>query len=92
MAGVDLDEIVDAFDGGLVMETGDRIPSREYVRWMREVPGLPVAVRAAGVEPAKGEPAAAALVASAVEFILEGLHLQRRLNKDRAHGAVVYRR
>ena len=92
MATVDLDEIVDAFDGGLVMETGDRIPSREYVRWMREVPGLPAAVRAAGVESAKGEPASAALVASAVEFVLEGLHLQRRLNKDRAHGAVVYRR
>jgi magnesium chelatase subunit I len=92
MAGVDLDEIVDAFDGGLVMETGDRIPSREYVRWMREVPGLPAAVQATGVEPTKDEPASAALVASAVEFILEGLHLQRRLNKDRAHGAVVYRR
>jgi magnesium chelatase subunit I len=92
MTGVDLDEIIDAFDGGLVMETGDRIPSREYVRWMREVPGLPAAVRAAGVESTKGEPASAALVASAVEFVLEGLHLQRRLNKDRAHGAVVYRR
>jgi magnesium chelatase subunit I len=92
MAGVDLDEIVDAFDGGLVMETGDRIPSREYVRWMREVPGLPSAVLATGVEPVKGEPTAAAVTASAVEFILEGLHLQRRLNKDRAHGSVVYRR
>ena len=92
MAGVDLDEIVEAFDGGLVMETGDKIPSREYVRWMREVPGLPAAVRATGVETVKGEPTAAALTASAVEFILEGLHLQRRLNKDRAHGSVVYRR
>jgi magnesium chelatase subunit I len=92
MNGVDLDEIVDAFDAGLVMETGDRIPSREYVRWMREVPGLPAAVRATGVESAKGEPASAALVASAVEFVLEGLHLQRRLNKDRSHDTVVYRR
>jgi magnesium chelatase subunit I len=26
-------------------------------------------------------------VASAVEFVLEGLHLNRRLNKDRASGA-----
>jgi magnesium chelatase subunit I len=92
MNGIDLDEIVDAFDAGLVMETGDRIPSREYVRWMREVPGLPAAVRATGVESAKGDPASAALVASAVEFILEGLHLQRRLNKDRSHDTVVYRR
>ncbi len=33
-----------------------------------------------------------ALVASAVEFLLEGLHLQRRLNKDRRATGVVYRR
>jgi magnesium chelatase subunit I len=88
----DLDEIVDAFDAGLVLETGDRIPSREYVRWMREIPGLPEAVRRLGVDPAAGEPTTGPLVASAVEFILEGLHLQRRLNKDRAPGGVIYRR
>jgi len=33
-----------------------------------------------------------ALVASAVEFLLEGLHLQRRLNKDRGPAGVTYRR
>ena len=88
----ELDEIVDAFDAGLVLETGDRIPSREYVRWMREIPGMPEAVRRLGVDPSAGEPATGALVASAVEFVLEGLHLQRRLNKDRAPGGVVYRR
>ena len=50
--------------------------------------------------PASGRPAArfaarqaeAALVASAIEFLLEGLHLARRLNKDRLGGAVLYRR
>jgi magnesium chelatase subunit I len=88
----DLDEIVDAFDAGLVMETGDRIPAREYVRWMREIPGMPEAVRRLGVDPEAGEPATGALVAAAVEFVLEGLHLQRRLNKDRAPGGVTYRR
>jgi magnesium chelatase subunit I len=88
----DLDEIVDAFDAGLVMETGDRIPAREYVRWMREIPGMSEAVRRLGVDPEAGEPATGALVAAAVEFVLEGLHLQRRLNKDRAPGGVTYRR
>src|SRR4051794_33540289 len=36
----DLDEVVLAFEEGLVVETGDRVPSREYVRWMGEIPGL----------------------------------------------------
>jgi magnesium chelatase subunit I len=33
-----------------------------------------------------------AVVASAVEFLLEGLHLARRLNKDRIPGGTVYHR
>jgi magnesium chelatase subunit I len=31
-------------------------------------------------------------IASAVEFIMEGLHLNRKLNKDRMPGATRYRR
>jgi len=88
----DLDEIVFAFDEGLVIETGDRVPSRDYVHWMAEVPGLRDVVRSLGtldVTDGAEEPAA---VASAVEFILEGLHLSRRLNKDRGPTGTVYRR
>ena len=33
-----------------------------------------------------------AVVASAVEFLLEGLHLARRLNKDRVAGGTIYHR
>ena len=73
----ELDEVVMAFEAGLVVETGELIPSREYVRWARETPGLSEAVGGLGV----GESPAA--IASAVEFLLEGLHLHRRLNKDR---------
>ncbi len=40
----DLAEVVTAFEDGLVIETGERVPSREYVRWLREVPGLPAAL------------------------------------------------
>jgi magnesium chelatase subunit I len=83
-----LDEAVLAFESGLVVETGESVSSREYVRWARETPGLSEAARRLGA----GE--SAALTASAVEFILEGLHLHRRLNKDRsaAGGGGVYRR
>jgi magnesium chelatase subunit I len=83
-----LDEAVLAFESGLVVETGESIASPEYVRWARETPALGKAVsRLAASE-------SAAMTASAVEFLLEGLHLHRRLNKDRssAGGGGIYRR
>ncbi len=84
-----LDDIVSAFDAGLTVETGELVPARAYVRWAHEVPGLGAAAAWLG---AAESPAS---IASAVEFVLEGLHLQRRLNKER-HAAVgsggTYRR
>ncbi len=106
----DLEEVVTAFEEGLVVETGDRVSSREYVAWMREVPGLPGAVRklvalevddeaspagSGGQTPrgaASGPAGLEAVVASHVEFILEGLHLHRRINKDPSPTGQVYRR
>jgi magnesium chelatase subunit I len=88
----DLDEVVLAFEEGLVVETGDRVPSREYVRWMAEVPGLHEVVRRLGAFDATDGSEEPAVVASAVEFLLEGLHLSRRINKDRGPVGTVYRR
>jgi magnesium chelatase subunit I len=82
----DLEDLLDAFESGLMIETGDLVPAADYVRWMEETPGLDDAVRRLG---ASGSPQ---LVAAGVEFLLEGLHLNRRLNKDRAtQGAARYR-
>ncbi len=83
-----LDDVVEAFESGLVIETGEFVPSREYVRWVHETPGLGQAVSQLGVGESPAE------MASAVEFLLEGLHLHRRLNKERAGitGGGVYRR
>src|SRR5918993_1278718 len=36
----DLDAVVEAFEDGFIVETGERTPSRDYVAWAREVPGL----------------------------------------------------
>ena len=85
----DLEEVLAAFDGGLAVETGELVPSRTYVGWAREVPGLGAAAARLGA----GESPAS--IASAVEFVLEGLHLQRRLNKERRSvtgGGGTYRR
>ena len=77
-----LEPVVDAFESGLVIGAGELVPSRTYVRWMRETPGMAEAVARLGV----GESPAS--IASAVEFLLEGLHLHRRLNKDRSTGVL----
>jgi magnesium chelatase subunit I len=77
--------LTDAFDNGARVEVSDRLPSKEYVGRVAEVPGLREAVQKLGA----GDSQAA--VASAVEFVLEGLHLNRKLNKDRVDGVVQYK-
>ena len=88
----ELEGVVEAFEDGFTVETGDRTPSREYVAWMREVPGLSMAVDRLGAYDVTDGSEEPAVVASAVEFLLEGLHLARRLNKDRIPGGTVYHR
>jgi magnesium chelatase subunit I len=88
----ELDPVVEAFEDGFIVETGERTPSREYVAWAREVPGLQGAVRDLGTFDVTDGAEEPAVVASAVEFLLEGLHLARRINKERVAGGVVYHR
>jgi magnesium chelatase subunit I len=88
----ELDPIVEAFEEGFIVETGERTPSREYVSWLREVPGMDDAVAGLGTFDVTDGAEEPAVVASAVEFLLEGLHLARRLNKERVAGGTVYHR
>ena len=88
----DLEPVVEAFEDGLVVQTGDRVPARDYVRAEREVPGLRAAVRRLRAYDAADGAEEPALAAAAVELVLEGLHLHRRLNKDRGAAGVSYRR
>jgi len=88
----DLGPVVEAFEEGFIVEIGDGTSSREYVAWAREVPGLSEAVRRLGAFDVTDGAEEPAVVASAVEFLLEGLHLSRRLNKERVAGATVYHR
>jgi magnesium chelatase subunit I len=80
-----LTEVVQAFDGGLVVHTGEDIASSEYARLLSDLPGLRTTLADLEV----GETPAG--VASAVEFVLEGLHLSKRLNKDAVAGRAAYR-
>ena len=71
----ELDEVVAAFQGGLTVEASDDMPSRDYLRQVGPVRPL----QAAAVRLGASDPAT---VAAAVEFVLEGLHLSKKLNKD----------
>jgi magnesium chelatase subunit I len=82
----EFDQLVAGFDRGLNVQVGDDLPSMEYVTQLSKVGGLSKAVDKLN---GRGSPAN---IASAVEFILEGLHLNRRLNKDEVNGKVRYRR
>ncbi|MEZ5170972.1 MAG: magnesium chelatase [Acidimicrobiia bacterium] len=77
--------VVSAFDEGLVVHTGDDVPSEEYLELLTGHAELGEVLRSldAGESPAQ--------VAAAVEFVLEGLHLSKRLNKDAVGGRAVYR-
>jgi magnesium chelatase subunit I len=73
------------FDGGTILHTGDDVASADYVTALAGLPALRAAVL-----PLAGSETPAA-VASAVELVLEGLHLSRRLNKDAAGSRATYR-
>jgi magnesium chelatase subunit I len=82
----EFEQLVAGFDKGLSVQASDAQPSMEYVNQLARVGGLKPAVAKLD---GHGNPA---MVASAVEFILEGLHLNKRLNKDEVAGQARYRR
>jgi magnesium chelatase subunit I len=81
----EFDELLAGFDNGLKVEVGDTLTSLEYVRQAAEVSGFTPAIKKLG---GQGNPAQ---IASAIELVLEGLHLNRKLNKDRTAGRMRYR-
>ena len=78
--------MLEAFDGGEVVHTGDDVASADEAALVEAIPAL----REPVLELTGGDESPAA-IASAVEFILEGLHLSKRLNKDALAGKATYR-
>jgi magnesium chelatase subunit I len=79
-------EVLTAFEEGAVAHAGEDISSGELIALLTQIPALmpPVKVLTGGDD-------SPAMLASAVEFILEGLHLTRRLNKDASGSKATYR-
>jgi magnesium chelatase subunit I len=80
-----LKKVIEYFEGGGGVEVSDSMPAAEYLEGIRGIPGLREAIVALG--PFESP----ALMAAASEFILEGLHVHQKLNKDRDGGRYTYR-
>ncbi|MGC4761428.1 magnesium chelatase [Micromonospora sp. DT46] len=78
LAGLDLSGFTALVDEGAVIETGELVGSAELLRQVGTVPGLAKALDRLGL----GDAPTPEQVAAGVEFVLEGLHLTRRLGKD----------
>ena len=79
-------DVLAAFDEGAVAHAGEDVSSADYVGLFANVPALRDLVGL--LVPAD---ASQATQASAVEFVLEGLHLSKRLNKDSSGARSTYR-
>ncbi len=87
LAGLDLSSFTDLVAEGGVIETGELVGADTLLRQVGTVPGLAKVLERLGLgdAPTRGQAAAA------IEFVLEGLHLTRRLSKDMTDdGRTVY--
>ena len=79
-----LQKVVDYFNSGWGVEVSDVMASQDYLEGIKEIPGLKEAIGTLG--PMESP----ALMASATEFVLEGLHLHQKLNKEMEGGRITY--
>ncbi|HEX6030529.1 MAG TPA: hypothetical protein VFY90_03790, partial [Tepidiformaceae bacterium] len=81
----ELEPIVNRFKAGAAVEVGEMVPSDQYTKLMQQIDGLGEALQKIRATNSPAETAAG------IEFLLEGLHLNKRLNKDRVGGKTQYR-
>ena len=76
----DLEPIANAFNEGLTIEIGEAVYAEDYSTIIEKIPGLAERLTADTVGTRAAE----------VEFILEGLHLNKLLNKYAVSGRATY--
>ncbi|HWS44825.1 MAG TPA: sigma 54-interacting transcriptional regulator [Acidimicrobiia bacterium] len=80
-----LGPVIASFEDGSIVHTGEDVPAAQYRDLLAKLDGMPALLADLGV----GESPAG--IASGIEFVLEGLHLTKRLNKDAVGGRAAYR-
>jgi magnesium chelatase subunit I len=78
LAGLDLSGFTDLVAEGAIIETGDLVSAEELLAQIGTVPGLAKVLDRLGL----GDAPSPGQAASGIEFVLEGLHLTRRLAKE----------
>ena len=81
----EFDGLLEQFEEGLVIETGSEVPSQQYNDISMQLDGILDNISLLHVKDSPEE------IAAGVEFVLEGLHLNRRLNRDKVEGRFHYR-
>jgi magnesium chelatase subunit I len=80
-----LQPVTRSFEDGWKVEVGASLPASEYVEGLENITGLADVVKRLGEAGSPGR------IAAAIEFVLEGLHLSNRLNKDVQGRRILYR-
>ncbi|MGE5242786.1 MAG: sigma 54-interacting transcriptional regulator [Betaproteobacteria bacterium] len=80
--GVDTRRVVEWFDLGGSLPLSDTASAAEVIERARAVQGLDALVEHAGAKPGAAAPA----VASAIDFVLEGLYAQRKISRSDERG------
>ena len=86
MVGVDFSGLLARFAEGAVVETSDVMPAADVLSQTGRISGFAHMLNALSIQAESRE-----LAASALEFVLQGLHLSRRLDREVSDGAVRYR-
>jgi magnesium chelatase subunit I len=84
-AGVDAQRIVEWFEMGGSLPLGDDLPAGDLVERTSGVQGLRELAARAGAAPDAPDP----VVASAVDFVLEGLYAERKISRTEERGYVA---
>lgn len=80
----DLELLVSSFQEGWWVEVGDEMPAQDYIKHLAQLRGLRQGIEKLNIGESPGE------MAAAIEFILEGLHLHNKLNREVVDGKVIY--
>jgi magnesium chelatase subunit I len=90
LAGLDLRPLQEKFDGGLSVLTGDTESAESLLAQIGAVPVLSALLDRLEPDGIGEGPAAVGTAAAALEFAMEGLHLNKRLAKESDGARTVY--